>query len=282
METNKVAKPDNTALRTALWRALHVQIDALPHIIEDEIGLKLIAPDAGWQERPDMKYTKRIRASIVARARFVDDFIIEKRQQGISQYVILGAGLDSFAQRRPDIASHLQIYEIDQPNTLIWKQQRLVEIGLNIPDNLQFVKVDFETTSWWDELLKTGFDATQPTAIVSTGVTLYLTNEAIKELLSTMNKFAAGSALAVTFYLPVEMLDEEDKSLMEMSIKGAQASGTPMISFFAPDEILNLAHDAGFSNIQTISTKDMEQLYFANRADQLLPSDGEVFLLATI
>jgi len=67
-----------------------------------------------------------------------------------------------------------------------------------------------------------------------------------------------------------------------MSIKGAQASGTPMISFFAPDEILNLAHDAGFSNIQTISTKDMEQLYFANRADQLLPSDGEVFLLATI
>jgi len=282
METNKLPKPNNTAVRTALWRALHVQVDALPHIIEDEIGLKLIAPDDGWQERPDMKYTKRIRASMVARARFIEDFITEQSQQGINQYVILGAGLDTFAQRRPDIASGLQIYEIDQPDTLIWKQHRLVEIGLEIPDNLHFVCVDFETASWWDELLKSGFDPTLPTVLVSTGVTLYLTKEAILEMLSTIKKFASGSALAITFYLPVEMLKDEDKPLMEMSIKGAQASGTPMISFFTPDEILNLAQNAGFSNIQIVSTNDMEQLYFANRTDDLLPSDGEVFLLATI
>jgi len=97
-----MSKPDNTAVRTALWRALHIQVDAKPYIIEDEIGLQLVAPDYDWQERPDMKYTKRLRASIVARARFVEDLIIEENEKGIDQYIILGAGLDTFAQRRPD------------------------------------------------------------------------------------------------------------------------------------------------------------------------------------
>lgn len=110
-QNKKIHEPDDTAVRTALWRALHVQIDETPHIIEDEVGLQLIAPPNDWQQRPDMKFTKRLRASIVARARFVDDLIIEQSKRGIRQYVILGAGLDTFAQRRQDIASRLQIYE---------------------------------------------------------------------------------------------------------------------------------------------------------------------------
>src|SRR6185312_13716355 len=130
MEQNKkIAKPDNTAVRTALWRALHVQVDAKPSILEDETGLQLIDPPDDWQQRPDMKFTKRLRASVVARARFIEDLIIEQSKQEIGQYVILGAGLDTFAQRRQDIASKLQVYEIDQPGTQAWKQQRLIELG---------------------------------------------------------------------------------------------------------------------------------------------------------
>src|SRR5680860_1831384 len=102
-KSKKIKEPDNTALRTALWRALHVQVDAKPHILEDEIGLKLISPPDGWQQRPDMKFTKRLRASIIARARFIEDLIIEQSTKGTGQYVILGAGLDTFTQRRPDI-----------------------------------------------------------------------------------------------------------------------------------------------------------------------------------
>ena len=100
-------QPDNTAIRVALWRALHVQLDAKPHVLEDELGLKLIEPDDNWKNRPDMhpEFTKRVRASIVARARFIEDLLIEQIDKGLSQYVILGAGLDTFAQRRPDIAS---------------------------------------------------------------------------------------------------------------------------------------------------------------------------------
>jgi len=276
-----MSKPDNTAVRTALWRALHIQVDAKPYIIEDEIGLQLVAPDYDWQERPDMKYTKRLRASIVARARFLEDLIIEENEKGIDQYIILGAGLDTFAQRRPDIVSGIHIYEIDQPDTLAWKQQRLIELGFSVPDSLHFVPVDFEISSWWDQLLKAGFNLNKPAVIACTGVSLYLTKEAITATLSQIASLASGSTLAMTFYLPIELLDDEDKPMQEMAEKGAQASGTPFVSFFAPDEILLMAKNAGFKDAKTISTRDMVQSYFKDRIDDLLPASGEVFLLAT-
>ncbi|RFS21766.1 SAM-dependent methyltransferase [Chitinophaga silvatica] len=276
-------KPDNTALRTALWRAIHSQVDAPPHIIEDVVGLELIAPDDNWKQRPDMHpdFTKRLRASIVARGRFIEDLIIDQSKKGISQYVILGAGLDTFAQRRPDIASLLQIFEIDQPETQAWKQQRLKETGLGVPSWLHFVSVDFETTSWWDQLLKSGFDASKPAVIACTGVTLYLTWEAIMATLKQINTLAHGSTLAMTFYLPTELMAEEDKQLQLIAEKGAREAGTPFISFFNQEEILAMAKAAGFKDAHTISTREMEGLYFANRTDNFLPASGEVFLLAT-
>ena len=282
MEQNKkIKEPDNTAVRTALWRALHMQMDAKPYVLEDKIGLKLIDPPDDWQQRPDMKFTKRLRASIVARARFIEDLIIEQSKHGISQYVILGAGLDTFAQRRPDIASKLQIYEIDQPDTLTWKQQRLIELGFGDPEYLHFVPVNFETSSWWEQLLKAGFNANKPAVVACTGVSLYLTKDAITSILNQIATLASGSKLAMTFYLPTELLDEEDKPMQEIAEKGARAEATPFVSFFAPNEILALAREAGFKEAKTISTKDMEQYYFTNRTDNLLPATGEVFLLAT-
>lgn len=274
-------KPDNTAVRTALWRALHVQVDAKPYVIEDEVGLKLVAPDGDWQERPDMKYTKRLRASIVGRARFVEDLIIEQHEQGVNQYIILGAGLDTFAQRRPDIASKLQIFEIDQPDTIAWKQQRLTDLGFGVPQYLHFVPVDFEISSWWEQLLKAGFDINKPAVIACTGVSLYLTKEAIIATLDQIATLAPGSKLAMTFYLPVELLDEEDKPMQEMAEKGARAAGTPFVSFFAPNEVLAMAKNAGFKDAKTISTRDIERYYFKDRADGLVPASGEVFLVAT-
>jgi len=281
MEQNKITQPDSTAVRTALWRALHVQVDAKPHILEDEIGLKLIAPPDDWQQRPDMKFTKRLRASIVARSRFIEDLIIEQSKQGISQYVILGAGLDTFAQRMPDIASRLQIYEIDQPGTLLWKQQRLIELGFDVPGNLHFVPVDFEIASWWKQLLKAGFDINKPAVVACTGVSLYLTKEAITSTLYQISTLAPGSKLAITFYLPMELLDKEDQPMQEIAEKGARKAGMPFVSFFTTNEILALAREAGLKKVETISTKDMERYYFRNRTDDLLPATGEVFLLAT-
>jgi methyltransferase (TIGR00027 family) len=277
-------KPDNTAVRTALWRALHIQIDAKPYIVEDEIGLKLIAPDEGWQERPDMhpQFTKRLRASMVVRSRFIEDLIIEQSKQGISQYVILGAGLDTFAQRRPDIASKLQVYEIDQPDTQAWKQQRLKELGFGIPAWLHFVSVDFETSSWWEHLLKAGFDIHKPAVVVCTGVSLYLTKEAITAMLQQIATLASGSTLAMTFYLPMQLIDEEDIPLQQISEKGARASGTPFISFFSPEEMLKLAREVGFKKVGNISRDDLVERYFVDRTDNLSPASGEEFLIAIV
>jgi methyltransferase (TIGR00027 family) len=280
-QSKKIKEPDNTAVRTALWRALHLQVDSKPHILEDEIGLKLIAPPDDWQQRPDMKFTKRLRASTIARARFVEDLIIEQNKQGISQYVILGAGLDTFAQRRQDVASKLQIFEIDQPDTLAWKQQRLTDLGFIVQKYLHFVPLNFETSSWWVQLLKAGFDINKPAVIACTGVSLYLTKESIISTLNQIATLVSGSKLAMTFYLPMEFLDEEDKPVQEIAEKGAREAGTPMVSFFTPDEILTLANKTGFKETKILSTKDMEQYYFTNRADILLPASGEVFLLAT-
>ena len=104
--SDKPAAPDSTAVRVALWRALHVEVDAPPHVLDDTIGLRLTAPEEGWRQRGDMhpEGTRLFRASIVARARFIEDLVEEQAARGVGQYVLLGAGLDTFAQRRPDIA----------------------------------------------------------------------------------------------------------------------------------------------------------------------------------
>lgn len=280
MKDQYLPQPDNTAVRTALWRALHVLIDEKPYVLEDKVGLQLINPEEGWQERPDMKYTQRLRASIVARSRFIEDVILQESEKGTRQYVILGSGLDTFAQRRQDIASKLQIFEIDQPETLAWKQKRLTETGYGLPKNLHFVPVDFEISLWWNELIKAGFNPDEPAVIACTGVTLYLTKEAITSTLKQLATLVPGSKLAMAFYLPLELLEEEDQPMQEMAEKGARESGTPFVSFFTPSDILFLAKDAGFDDAEIISTSNIRSLYFSDRTDRLIPASGEVFLLA--
>jgi len=285
MEQNKKKiEPDNTAVRTALWRAMHVQIDPSPHIIEDEIGFKLVAPDDGWRQRPDMHpdFTRRLRASIVARARFIEDLVVEQSENGIHQYVILGAGLDTFAQRRPAIAAQLQIFEIDQPDTQAWKQQRLIELGFGVPKWLHFVAVNFEISSWWEQLINAGFDTSQPAVVTCTGVSLYLTKDAVLDTLRQMATLASGSKLAMAFYLPLDLLDAEDQPLQQIAEKGARAAGTPFVSFFTPEDMLTLAQEAGFKEVEMVSTGNLTKRYFAGRTDNFRPASGEEFLVATL
>src|SRR5690349_22134969 len=126
-DRNAIA-PEDTAVRVALWRALHVELDSAPPVLEDRIGLELVAPAEGWRNRPDMhpQFIAPFRASIVGRARFVEDLVDARAAAGVEQYVILGAGLDTFAQRRRDLAARLRVFEVDQPGPQAWKQQRLV------------------------------------------------------------------------------------------------------------------------------------------------------------
>ena len=276
--------PDSTAVRVALWRAVHVQVDPPPHVLEDEIGLQLVAPDDGWRRRPDMDphATSRFRASIVVRARFIEDLVVEQARHGVSQYVILGAGLDTFAQRRPEIASRLRVFEVDQPGPQMWKRQRLIELGFDIPEWLRFVPVDFEaSSSWFERLAAAGFDAGKPAVVASTGVTMYLTRDAIAATLRQIAVLAPGSTLAMTFILPLELAEPEERPGREAAEKGARASGTPFISFFTPPEMLALARQAGFREAQHVSAASLTQRYFTGRTDGLRPGSEELLVATT-
>jgi methyltransferase (TIGR00027 family) len=279
-----VAEPDSTAVRVALWRAMHVLVDAPPHVLEDEVGLRLVAPDDDWRSRPDMDpdWTSPFRAGMVARARFVEDLVAERAADGVAQYVMLGAGLDTFAQRRPDLASQLRVYEIDQPGPQEWKRERLAALGDPEPEWLRFVPVDFESgASWWDALTAAGFDARQPAVVASTGVSMYLTKQATAATLRQAALLPAGSVLAMTFLLPAELLDEADRAGFQAAEEGARRSGTPFISLYAPQEMLALARDAGFRHAEHVSSHELSARYFADRADGLRPSSGEDLIVAT-
>lgn len=284
MHDKQNTEPDHTAVRVALWRALHVQVDSPPHVLEDEVGLRLVDPDDEWRQRPDMdpKFSSSFRASVVARARFIEDLVTEQLDQDVTQYVILGAGLDSFAQRRPEIASRIRVFEVDQPGTQAWKRQRLINLGYGIPEWLRLVPVDFEAGwSWWEQLKNAGFDTNRPAVVASTGVTQYLTRDAIAATLRQVARLAPGSTLAMTFLLPFELTEPEERSEVDTAEKGARASGTPFISFFTPPEMLEMAREAGFRDVRHVSSADLNKRYFTGRMDGLQLPSGEEFLLAT-
>jgi methyltransferase (TIGR00027 family) len=278
------ARPDSSAVRVALWRALHVLTDPPPHVLVDDVGLKLAAPDEGWQSRPDMSpFTKPFRASILARARFIEDHVAECSARGVDQYVILGAGLDTFAQRRPELASRMTVFEVDQPGPQTWKRQRLADLGFGIPDFLRLVPVDFEAgDAWWERLAAAGFDAARPAFVASTGVSMYLTKESVAATLRQVAALAPGSTFVMSFMLPIELVDPELRPAVERAVEGARSSGTPFLSFFTPEEMLAVAHEAGFRDAEHVSAETLAERYFAGRSDGLRPpKNAEELLVAS-
>lgn len=281
-ETRLDQVPDQTAVRVALWRAVHVQLDPPPHVLDDEIGLRLVDPPADWHERGDMDpaATRRFRASIVARCRFVEDLLTEQAGT-VDQYVLLGAGLETFAQRRPEIAGRFRIFEVDRPETQAWKRRRLVEIGYDLPEWLRSVPVDFERDSWWERLTSAGFDPSRPAVVASLGVSMYLTDAVNRETLALLAGSAAGSTVVMSFMPPLELIDEQDQPGRRFAESGAAASGTPFLSFYAPEQMVAMARTAGFATARHISADELNRRYFAGRPDGLRTSNGEELLVAT-
>jgi methyltransferase (TIGR00027 family) len=279
-----IVEPDNTAVRVALWRALHVQSDARPHVFVDEVGLQLADPGEGWRSRPDMSpFTRPFRASIVGRARFIEDLVSEQIGLGVGQYVILGAGLDTFAQRRAELGSRVTVFEIDRPGPQEWKRRRLVELGFGVPAFLRFVPVDFEAgDGWWERLTAAGFEPGRPAVVASTGVSMYLTMDAIAATLRQVATLAAASTFAMSFMLPIDLADPEVRPGIERAIAGARANGTPFLSFLTPSEMVAMARDAGFKDVQHVSAAALAQRYFAGRSDGLRPpNNAEELIVAT-
>lgn len=288
--------PDSTAVTVALWRAAHLRLDAPPHVVEDDIGLRLLrdtdvlahyvgpeaarGPDA-WLSHPYMgEKFRRSRAGAVARARLVDDLVGERADRGVGQYVILGAGLDSFAFRRPSLVQKLRVFEVDEPGTQAWKRSRLRELGIHPPETLAFVPVDFERQSWVEEIAKSGFDRRQPTVVTSLGVTQYLSIDAIRAMLRDVARLARGTTFVCSFVLPVPLIEPEEREMRADIEARAASRGHPWRSVFSPDEIRRLAHEAGFAEVSLTTGDDLAARYFAGRRDGLRPTSS-AYLIAS-
>ena len=175
----------------------------------------------------------------------------------------------------------MQVFEIDQPGAQAWKRQRLVETGHGVPDHLHLVPVDFEDDGdWWQAMQDSGFDPASRAVVSSSGVSMYITEDATRSTLRQLAQMAPGSLVAMTFMLPFELVDAAERPGLEGAARGAQASGTPWISFYSPEAIVTLASEAGFADVRHMSTAEIAEPYLVGRPDGLRASNGEGVLLA--
>jgi methyltransferase (TIGR00027 family) len=207
-----MAGPDLTAIGAAFGRAAHVMLDDPPYVLEDTVSItladedllratQLLGPDGRLLvSRDDPR--ARWCGTFVGRARFVEDLVGERLKDDVEQLVILGAGLDTFAQRRPDPTSRLRVFEVDEPGTQRWKQSRLRVLGLPIPQSLRFVPVNFESgDSWVRAIAGAGFDLGGRSVVASTGVTQYISVAALTATLREAAELAPGTTFVGTFVL---------------------------------------------------------------------------------
>jgi methyltransferase (TIGR00027 family) len=284
--------PDLTAIGAAFGRAAHVILDKPPFVFEDTLSIKLVENEvlrAADLLGPDgslivTKEDHRVwwRSAFVARARLVEDLLIEHLENGVSQYVILGAGLDTFAQRRHEVMPRLRLFEIDEPGTQQWKQERLRELSIPTAPNHKFVPVDFESgQSWTAALASAGFNPREPSVIASTGVAQYITIGAMSDTCRQAAGLARGTVFVSTFVPPADVIDPADRHYRALTEQGAASRGHPWISFYTPQEFISIASEAGFDNVHHIAASELNARYFNNRADGLRAKSGENLIVAS-
>ncbi len=287
-----MSKPDLTAVGAAFGRASHVLLDDPPFVLEDSVSINLVDTDVlrAAQLLTDdgrLKVTRddpraMWRGIFVGRARLVEDCVTERARAGVHQYVILGAGLDTFAQRRADLMPQVHVFEVDEPVTQGWKRARLQETGMDMPPNLHFVPVDFETgASWVEAIAASGFDRARPTVIASTGVTQYISAGALRSTLRDAVGLSSGTTFVSTFVLPADRIDPGERELRRVTEERAAARGAPWISFYTPEDIVAMARAAGFDDVRHVSREELNDRYFSDRADGLRAPSGEQLMVAT-
>ena len=276
-------QPDQTAVLVALWRALHLELDPPPHVLTDRLGLDLAAPAADWREQPAMaeEFSRPLRSVMVGRARLVEDTVAARLGAGVTQYVILGAGLDTFGLRRPDCG--LAVFEVDEPGTQAWKRHRIGELGWALPPNLAFVPLDFETRrSWVEAIGAAGFDPTRPAVVSCMGVAQYITSAAIATTMREVCGLAPGSLFICSFNPPDEMVPRAERPLLAAILKMVSDRGCPWISRYTPQEFTMMADAAGFAAANVVDSEELTRRYFADRPDGLRPTAAELFLIASV
>jgi methyltransferase (TIGR00027 family) len=273
MDATEQALPSRSALHVALRRAAHQLYDAPPLVLDDPIAVAILGPHAANLERtpgrnPAHKprpHSTGLRAFLVARSRYAEDQLAQAVERGVTQYVLLGAGLDTFAHRNP--YPNLRVFEVDHPATQQWKRELLRDSGVPSPARLVYTPVDFERHSLADQLALAGFDPSIPSFFAWLGVVPYLTREAFRRTLAFLSTQPRESGVVFDYSQPRAALPPQEQQARDSLSSRVQQAGEPFHLFFTPSEAAEEL--AAFHNIEDLGAAEINARYFALRSDGL-------------
>jgi methyltransferase (TIGR00027 family) len=267
-------RPSVTAQRVAMRRAAHQLLDA-PKVFDDPVALRIVGRESAaalhadprrWESTPISPY---LRAFMAARSRYAEDELALGVRRGICQYVILGAGLDTFAYRNPYPEGTLRVFEVDHPATQAWKRARLEEVGIPIPPDLTFASANFETQTLADGLQAAGFDPGKVTFFSWLGVTPYLTIEAVLATLRFIASAPEGSGVVFDYAISPSSLSTIERRVFDSLANRVAAAGEPWQAFFEPATLKQDLQAMGFSAVEDLGPAEINARYFEDRTDGL-------------
>jgi len=264
-------RPSATAWGAAMYRAAHQILDD-PRILDDPIALRIIGANAESVLRSNpgrFQKNRFLRAFIVLRSRYAEDELAQAIKRGVRQYVILGAGLDTFPYRNPYSESRLHVYEVDHPATQSWKCKRLHEAGVAIPNSLTFAPIDFERQTLADGLSRAGFKTDELTFFSLLGVIVYLTKAAVMETFKFVASLPPGSEIVFSCGIPTSSLSQNQQLARETLAKEMAAIGEPWLTYFDPSSLAGDLRQMGFKNVEDFGPEAANERYFKDRTDGL-------------
>jgi methyltransferase (TIGR00027 family) len=279
-------QPSQTAMTAAAARAAHLLVDSEPRIFADSLAALLLGDKAETylryhREHGDHPLLAGTRAQATCRSRFTEDQLALAAARGTAQYVILGAGLDSFACRS-ELAGRLRVFEVDHPATQQRKRALLAAAGLAEPPTLTWVPVDFETDELIASLTAAGLDPAAPAFVSWLGVTMYLTAGAISATLASLSRLAPGSELVTDYMLTADLRDADGGAYADLVMPDSERRGEPWLSFFTPEQMTGLLTRHGFTGVRDVRQRDAVSAALWERTDLLRPIELSRLCHATV
>lgn len=224
-----------------------------------------------------------VACQVLSRARYAEDCLEEAVAEGIERYVIIGAGLDSFALRRPDVSSRLEVYELDHPDSQRAKRDRLASLGQEIPEQLEFVPIDFEAGSVETALVESSFSREKRAFFSWLGTVPYLTEEAVYSVLAALSSVAsAGSQLVFDYGVPDDLQDDTDRRAVARLRRFTARRGEPLVSLFEPAALCERVSNLGYRVLENLAPAEQNRRYFSDRSDGLRTLSGSYYLRLSV
>jgi methyltransferase (TIGR00027 family) len=270
-----------TALVTAYLRAAHQILDAKPLILNDPVAVILLGPDAEKRildtvDKFMSPEVKALRSHVVLRSRYAEDRLKSSMERGVSQYIIVGAGFDTFAIRQPPWAARLRIIEVDHADTQHLKRTKISDARILVPSNVVFAEINFENESLEEGLIRNGVRSDEPTFFSWLGVTQYLTKQAIDSTLKCMAKYPSGSEAVITFRQEPSAQSSASSQLADLVSK----LGEPFMSYFTPENFKHKLLETGFGKVEFL-TSAVSAKYF-HGGGNALPNPKRISIASAI